>query len=266
MLSQNNIDAQTPMGATLVPGGGTTFRVWAPRATAVYLNGIFSGATLDQANPTGLMQQSGNFWTGYLSTAGEGDFYRFWVVGQGSSGYKRDPYARELANDQPFPNSSCIIRSDASYPWHDAAYVTPDYSNMIVYQIHIGTFNVTNPGVSSTFLDVIEKIPCLQSLGINILQPLPITEAEEAPSLGYDGADYFSPDFPYVTTDAAALAAHLVTINNLLAAKGQRPLLLTDISSGPNQLRALVDLCHRMASASSSMWFTTMPAASRGMV
>jgi len=61
MLSQNNIDSQTPMGATIVPGGGTTFRVWAPRATAVYLNGVFSGATLDQANATGLMQQSGNF-------------------------------------------------------------------------------------------------------------------------------------------------------------------------------------------------------------
>jgi 1,4-alpha-glucan branching enzyme len=244
MLSQDNIGAQTPMGATLVPAGGTTFRVWAPRATAVYLNGVFSGATLDQANPAGLMQNSGNSWTGYLSTAGEGDFYRYWVVGQGSSGYKRDPYARELATDQPFPNCCCIIRSDTSYPWHDAAYVTPDFSNMIVYQIHIGTFNVTTPGISSTFLDTIERIPYLQSLGINILQPLPITEAEETPSEGYDGADYFSPDFPYVTTDAATLAGHLVTINNLLAAKGQPPLLANDISSGPNQLRALVDLCH----------------------
>jgi 1,4-alpha-glucan branching enzyme len=245
MLSQNHIDSQTPMGATLISGGGTTFRVWAPRATAVYLNGVFSGATLDQANATGLMQRSGNFWTGYLPTAGEGDFYRFWVVGQGSTGYKRDPYARELATDRPFPNSSCIIRSDTSYPWHDAAYVTPDYSNMIVYQIHIGTFNVTTLGVSSTFLDVIERIPYLQRLGINILQPLPIVEAHETlPSEGYDGVDYFSPDFPYVTTNAAALAAHLITINNLLAAKGQPALRAADISSGPNQLRALVDLCH----------------------
>ena len=244
MLSQDYIDPQTPMGATLVPGGGATFRVWAPRATAVYLNGVFGATAFDQANPAGLMQQTGNFWTGYLPAAGEGNLYRFWVVGAGTSGYKRDPYARELATDKLFPNCSCIIRSDSSYPWHDAAFVTPDYSNMIIYQIHIGTFDVTTLGVSSTFLDVIERIPYLQSLGINMLQPLPITEAEEAPSLGYDGSDYFSPDFPYVTTDPNALAAHLITINNLLAAKGQTPIAKTDISSGPNQLRAMVDLCH----------------------
>src|ERR1035437_7415126 len=37
VISQQNISAATPMGATLVAGGGATFRVWAPRATSVYL-------------------------------------------------------------------------------------------------------------------------------------------------------------------------------------------------------------------------------------
>ena len=39
MISQQNISPATPMGATLVAGGGATFRTWAPRASAVYLNG-----------------------------------------------------------------------------------------------------------------------------------------------------------------------------------------------------------------------------------
>jgi hypothetical protein len=34
------------MGANLVSGGGATFRVWAPRATEVYLNGVFGGVAL----------------------------------------------------------------------------------------------------------------------------------------------------------------------------------------------------------------------------
>ena len=42
MITQQNISANTPMGGTLVPGGAT-FRFWAPRATAVYLNGTFGG-------------------------------------------------------------------------------------------------------------------------------------------------------------------------------------------------------------------------------
>lgn len=244
MLPQNNIDSNTPMGATLVSGGGATFRVWAPRATSVYLNGVFAGSRLEGQARAGLLQKNGNFWTGYLSSAKDGDLYRFFVVGGGSTGPKRDPYARELARDQLFPECSCIIRSDSGFPWHDSAYVTPDFSNMIIYQIHIGTYNVTTQGTSSTFLDIVEKIPYLQSLGVNILQPLPITEAEETPSLGYDGADYFSPDFPYVTTDPVQLAKHLGTINGLLRAKGIDSIQLTDISSGPSQLRALVDLCH----------------------
>ena len=115
---------------------------------------------------------------------------------------------------------------------------------MIVYQLHIGTYAITQPGVASTYLDIIGKIPYLVALGINVLQPLPVDEVETDPSMGYDGADYFSPDFPYVVTDPSALAQYLATINGLLQAKNLAPLALNDIVPGPAQLKALVDLCH----------------------
>lgn len=95
---------------------------------------------------------------------------------------------------------------------------------MLIYQLHIGTYDPATPPVASTFLDVIGKIPYIVALGANVLQPLPIDEAETDPSLGYDGSDYFSPDFPYVVTDPAALSVHLTTINGLLAAKGIAPM------------------------------------------
>jgi 1,4-alpha-glucan branching enzyme len=38
------------------------------------------------------------YWMGFQERAQDGDEYRFWVVGVGSSGYKRDPYARELGS------------------------------------------------------------------------------------------------------------------------------------------------------------------------
>jgi len=44
-----------------------------------------------------------------------GDPYKFLVVGAGSRGFKRYPYARELSTDQPFPNSSCILRPSSGY-------------------------------------------------------------------------------------------------------------------------------------------------------
>jgi len=245
MISQANISANTPMGATLVEGGGATFRAWAPLATAVYINGTFGGTSrTGQTNDLLLARDANGYWTGFVSVATEGDPYHFWVVGLGSSGYKRDPYARELAPAPAFPNCNCLIRSATAYPWHDSAFVTPDFNNMIIYQLHIGTYNPSAPGVASTFLDVIGKIPYLVVLGINVLQPLPVDEVETDPSMGYDGADLFSPDFPYVVTNPVALNAYLGTINGLLTAKGFSPLGLQDITAGPSQLKALVDICH----------------------
>jgi 1,4-alpha-glucan branching enzyme len=244
LLTQDNITPNTAMGANLFPRGGATFRVWAPRALNVYLNGTFDDGVRSGADPASLMtRDASGFWTCFLASAKNGDLYRFFVAGPGTTGPKRDPYARELALDAPFPDCSCVIRT-ASYPWHDNAFATPDFSDMIVYQIHIGTYNVTTPGVASTFLDIVERLPYLQALGVNVLQPLPVTESETVISLGYDGADYFSPDFPYVVTDSAILRKHLTTINGLLSAKGLGPILLSDIVSAPAQLRALIDLCH----------------------
>jgi 1,4-alpha-glucan branching enzyme len=245
MISQLSITPSTPMGANLVPGGGATFRFWAPRANAVYLEGTFGGAPLAAQTPASLLNKDANgYWAGFVPAAEEGDLYLFYVDGIGSSGFKRDPYARELATDKPFPMGSCILRASDSYPWHDSAFVTPDFTNMIVYQAHIGTYAIVNTSIASTFLDMIGKIPYLVALGINVLQPLPIDEVETDPSMGYNGADYFSPDFPYVITDPAALAQYLVTINGLLDAKGLDPIALADITPGPAQLKAMVDLCH----------------------
>lgn len=243
MLSQQNISRTTPNGATLVEGGAT-FRVWAPRATAVYLNGRLADAVYDQQTEDRLLSKDAvGYWTGFQPGAQDGDQYRFWVVGLGSSGYKRDPYARELARADEFPSCFSVLRASDAYPWHDAGFRTPDFSDMVIYQAHIGTYAVRNAGIASNFLDVAVKVPYLAALGINVLQPLPIDEQEANPSMGYSGADLFSPDFPYVAS-AASLPDYLKTINGLLAAKQLAPLMLEDIKSGPAQLKVLVDLCH----------------------
>src|SRR6202042_2954764 len=56
--------------------------------------------------------------------------------------------------------------------------------------------------------------------------------------------DLFSPDSLYTVYDAVALESYLSNINGQLAAKGCAPLTLGQITGGPNQLKAMVDLCH----------------------
>jgi 1,4-alpha-glucan branching enzyme len=252
MISQAHCLGAIPMGAELVAGGGATFRVWAPRALAVYLNGVFGGVELAGQDDSLLMAKDANgYWSGHLAEAGEGDTYRFYVVGEGSSGYKRDPYARELANDRalPFPVCAAVIRGAKEYPWHDIGFRTPDYADMVVYQLHIGTYAPASPGWAGTFLDVVEKVEYLAALGVNVVQPLPVYEMEDSPSigypgLGYQGADLYSPAIDYAVYHADSLAGYLVTINRLLAAKGFGPMRIEDITPGYAQMKAMVDLLH----------------------
>jgi 1,4-alpha-glucan branching enzyme len=242
MLSQANISTATPTGTQVLPDGAC-FKVWAPRATAVYLNGTFGGTVHDQQTDDRLLaKDASGYWTGFQAGARDGDLYRFWIVGTGSSGYKRDPYARELA-PVGFPDCHSVLRSSDAYPWHDSGFLTPDFSAITIYQLHVGTYAIRKCGVASNLLDVACKIPYIAALGANVLQPLPIDEQEANPSMGYGGADLFSPDFPYIAAEAD-LPVYLATINGLLSAKQLTPIRLDDIRSGPGQLKAMVDLCH----------------------
>lgn len=240
------------MGANLVQGGGATFRVWAPRAQAVYVDGVFGGVEQSgQKDELLLARDAAGYWAGFLPQAAEADTYGFFVVGEGSSGYKRDPYARELANDAalPFPVCRAVIRGAETYPWHDAGFRAPEFSEMVVYQLHIGTYAPAGPGVAGTYLDIVEKIPHLVALGANVLQPLPVYEMEDSPSqgypgLGYQGADLFSPALDYACYDDAELQRYLGSVNGLLAAKGFPLLSLEQLRPGYAQLKAMVDLLH----------------------
>ena len=208
----------------------------------MYLNGKFSGEALKGQTDDLLMAKDVNgYWTAFVPNVVDGDEYLYWVVGTGSSGYKRDPYARGLDPEEQFPNCQCIVRPASTYPWHDQAFETPDFTDMIVYQIHIGTYAISTPNVASNFLDVISKIPYLVALGINVLQPLPIDETETEPSMGYGGADLFSPDFPYFSRNPEN---YVDATNALLAAKKCKPISAVNIQSGHAQLQCLVDLLH----------------------
>src|SRR5690606_20332367 len=94
------------------------------------------------------------------------------------------------------------------------------------------------------FLDVVARVPYLRELGVNAIQLLPIQEYDGDFGLGYAGLDYFSPEMVYQVEDETKLAVHLQGVNALLAERGQTPVAISDLMSGPNQLKCLIDLCH----------------------
>jgi 1,4-alpha-glucan branching enzyme len=235
--SLDHIRPDTPMGANLI-GAGATFRVWAPQARSVHVIGDFNDHTRNDASL--LTRDTHGHWRGFIPGARDRQRYIFYVIGEGGEGRKRDPYAREL--EMPFP-SECVLRKP-DFPWHESGFVTPRFPDFVIYQLHVGTFFTPDlPNKGGTFLDVARKIPHLAELAVTALQLLPIQEFQTQFSLGYNGTDYFSPEMDLAVEDAA-LAPHLVEVNKLLDAKGQRRYELEDLRGEMNQLKALIDLCH----------------------
>jgi 1,4-alpha-glucan branching enzyme len=234
--------ANAPMGATLVPGGAT-FRIWAPRATAVYIAGDFNGW---KQTPGALLKQIGNgHWAGFVLGLQEGDRYLFYVNGTGTAGYKRDPKARVLTFQPAFPYANCVIRNPGRFPWHNTGFIPPAFNDLIIYQLHIGTYSIAPGSPDGSFLDVLERVPYLAALGVNAVEPLPVQEFPTSFSLGYNGTDLYSPENLYGEADEAKLQQYFDQANAILKSAGEPPYAGIDVLRGSdNQLKALVDLCH----------------------
>jgi 1,4-alpha-glucan branching enzyme len=246
--SQQFITGSTPMGATVVKGGAT-FRVWAPDAEHLYVV-LNAGATYKPNPADELIQDSSNgHWTGFFPGVVDGTRYRYFVVRKQKSGFKRDPWAREL-EISGYPNCNCIVRGLDDYPWHDQNFRTPAFNDLIVYQFHFGVFYACDargkdirPHRVSKFLDAVDRIEYLADIGVTAVQPLPMVEFQGEWSLGYNSSDLFSPEMDYCV-DPTQLAPYLKNVNDLLAKKKCPPLAASQLNGQMSQFKAFVDLCH----------------------
>ncbi len=78
--------------------GGATIRVWAPAADDVYVLLNPSSSYVPNPGDRLFADPSSGYWSGFLAGCNEGARVKFWIKGKGSSGFKRDPYARELSS------------------------------------------------------------------------------------------------------------------------------------------------------------------------
>jgi 1,4-alpha-glucan branching enzyme len=233
---------QAPMGGTLVPGGAT-FRVFAPHAKAVHVSGEFNGWSQDEncrLEPIG-----GGHWAVFIPALNNGDAYMYFVEGEGTSGFKRDPHARLLTVDPAFPHAHSVLRNPDAFPWHDAGFTPPPFNELVIYQLHVGTFDIKPGSFDGCFFDVIERVPHLKSLGVNAIELLPVQEFPTMFSMGYNGTDLFSPETQYGEADAAKLDAYVARTNEILVGAGQAPYAGPEsLRHCDGQLRALIDVCH----------------------
>jgi len=100
---------------------------------------------------------------------------------------KNDPYARYVSSS--IGNS---IITDTSYEWPLEAFSMPSWNELVIYQMHVGTFNDDlDPGLG-TFRSIKARLPDLEMLGINAIHIMPASEFPGDLSWGYNPSHPFA--------------------------------------------------------------------------
>ena len=171
------------MGTILYPGGAA-FRVWAPFAPAVFAAGTFNQWSAT-ANP--FASEGNGYWSVEVPGAKIGDEYQFVIPDGGNGIWHKNPYASEVVS-----SSGNAIIHDPDFDWTGDNFVMPPWNELVIYEMHVGTFNDapgTGPG---TFEEIIPKLAYLNNLGINAIEIMPVAEFPMDYSWGYNPAQPFS--------------------------------------------------------------------------
>ncbi|MGI9079896.1 MAG: malto-oligosyltrehalose trehalohydrolase [Acidimicrobiales bacterium] len=93
-----------------------------------------------------------------------------------------------------------------AFAWTDAAWAAPELADVVVYELHVGTFSP-----EGTFDGAIAHLDHLVGLGITAVEVMPVAEFPGRRGWGYDGVHLWAPHSAY---------------------------------GGPDGLKRLVDACH----------------------
>lgn len=186
-----NIAEHPKIGAMLA----LIFRVWAPHAQKVYLTGTFNNWSEDL---TPLIKEANGYWAIAVPEAKVGDEYRYLIHCEKGCLSRIDPYARKITGS----NGNAVVYDPKSFTWGDSEFNMPAGNELVIYEMHIGTFNAKEEGRPGTFISAIEKLPYLQKLGINAIEVLPIAEFSGDFSWGYNPSSPFAVSSIYGGPDA----------------------------------------------------------------
>jgi 1,4-alpha-glucan branching enzyme len=168
-------------------GDGTTiFALYAPGKESIHLVGDFNDWQRD-ADPLNVTE-SGLWWIARQLPPGS---YHYKFVVDGSTEIV-DPYARRLSHD----GTPLLVVGAEPYSWGDSGWDRPPFSELVIYELHIGDFCAPY-----TFGSVIEKLPYLRDLGINAIELLPVFGFGGKPGWGYDPLFFFAPEQSYGTPE-----------------------------------------------------------------
>ena len=167
----------------------TTFRIFAPRATAVTLV-LFERHDEERGAEHDMRRDEDGVWEATLPGRLYGAYYGYRVAGPEGPGEMfdpsvviADPYSRAVATKNSFRHPGRTLILDTSYDWEGDTWVAPaDHTRLVIYEMHLRdatvhpTAGAAEPGTYRGLVDPKQKggIAHLKRLGVNAVEFLPL--------------------------------------------------------------------------------------------
>lgn len=184
----------TALGPTIDADGQCRFLVWAPFAASVDL-------LIESPEKRQVPMDGGG--AGYFRVSvpnlAPGSHYFYLLNGEKK---RPDPASRFQPHGVHGPSQVPVTR----FPWTDSGWNGLSLEQLVFYEVHTGTFTP-----EGTFESIISRLPALKSLGITIIELMPVAQFPGSRNWGYDGV------YPYAVQNSYG---------------------------GPEGLRRFVDACH----------------------
>jgi maltooligosyltrehalose trehalohydrolase len=171
-----------------LPQGGVHFRVWAPAARAVSV--VIAQKWSSAPAISELISEKSGYFSGVVPKAQAGWFYKFRLE-RSRKGQKTstqdfpDPASRFQPQG---PHGPSQIIDPTIFQWTDLSWNGVSRRDAVIYEMHIGTFTP-----EGTWNAAREQLPELASLGITVLEIMPVADFAGRFGWGYDGVNIFAP-------------------------------------------------------------------------
>lgn len=188
------------MGAHLCAENGVpgcVFRVWAPHAREVFVQGDFNGWS--RKHPMTRISEQG-LWEAFAEGAQPYQSYKYEIIDLlGEAALKADPYAFHA---ETRPGTSSKIFDLSGYPWDDGSWTRKPLHDrpVSIYEMHPGSWRRYPDG---NFFDyrktADELIPYLTDMGFTHIELMPLSEYPFDGSWGYQVTGYYAATSRYGT-------------------------------------------------------------------
>jgi maltooligosyltrehalose trehalohydrolase len=204
MSPQSPVERRAPSGATaarrlpigaelIAERGGVHFRVWAPARArvAVVIDGKETPLAAEVDAGAGGGAGAGGYFSGIVPDAREGTRYQFRL--DDDEKLFADPASRWQPEG---PHGPSVVVDPTRFAWTDRDWRGCTLDGQVLYELHVGTF--TREGTLRAAAAQLEE---LRSLGITIIELMPVAEFPGRFGWGYDGVDWFAPTRLYGEPD-----------------------------------------------------------------